>query len=80
MVILNYQGPHLIWSSKKRFLPSELPIREGIKDNSKIFFLFLNKNISGGPSLEPSRETVIMKGHNGKLSLNYSFTPSYLEH
>ena len=38
----------------------------GIEDNSKIiFFLFLNKNISSDPSLEPSlTETVLMVGYN----------------
>ena len=34
---------------------SELQIRGGIEDNSKIFFLFLNENICCDPSLEPSQ-------------------------
>ena len=33
----------------------ELQIRGGIEDNSKIIFLFLNKNICCDPSLEPSQ-------------------------
>ena len=34
---------------------TELQIREGIEDNSKIFFLFLNENICCDPSLETSQ-------------------------
>ena len=34
---------------------AELQIRKGIEENSKIFFLFLNKNIYCDPSLEPSQ-------------------------
>ena len=34
---------------------SELQIREGTDDNSKISFLFLNGNICCDPSLEPSQ-------------------------
>ena len=33
----------------------ELQITGGIEDNSKIFFLFLNKNICCDPTLEPSQ-------------------------
>ena len=42
---------------------SELQIRGGIGDNSKIIFLFLNENTCCDPSLEPSNETVLMMGH-----------------
>ena len=35
-------------------LYAELQIRGGTEDNSNIIFLFLNKNICCGPSLEPS--------------------------
>ena len=34
---------------------SKLHIRGGNEDNSKIIFLFLNKNIRCDPSLEPSQ-------------------------
>ena len=34
---------------------TELQMRGGIEDNSKIIFLFLNKNLSCYPSLEPYR-------------------------
>ena len=34
---------------------TELQIRVGIEDNSKIIFLFPNENLCCGPSLEPSR-------------------------
>ena len=42
---------------------SELQIRGGIDDNSKIFFLFLNENIYCHPSLNRLREMVLMMGH-----------------
>ena len=38
------------------FYFTELHIRVGIEDNSRIIFLFLNKNIYCDPSLEPSRQ------------------------
>ena len=39
----------------KYSIESELQIRWGTDDNSKINFLFLNINICCDPSLEPSR-------------------------
>ena len=42
----------------------ELQIRGGIEDNSKIIFVFLNKNICCDPSFDHLGETVlIMMGH-----------------
>ena len=43
-------------SSSKTLVPlqTELQIRGGIADNSKINFLFFNENICCDPSLEPS--------------------------
>ena len=35
---------------------TELQIKGGTEDNSKIIFLFLNENICCDPSLEPSRQ------------------------
>ena len=64
---------------------SELQIRGGTEENSKINFLNSQENIHCDPSLEPSRETVLMRGHNisfigklGKLFLNYPCYPSHL--
>ena len=58
----------------------KLQLRGGIEDNSKIFFLFLNENISCDPSLEPSWGDGSNEGSQicffmekyGKLSLNYT--------
>ena len=36
-------------------IKSELQIRGGIKDNSKIIFLLLHENVCCDPSLEPSQ-------------------------
>ena len=46
--------PNCIINEQNLVLP-RLKIREDIDDNSKIIFLFLNKNIYCDPLLEPSR-------------------------
>ena len=43
-------------SSSENLRVSELQIKRVIDDNSKIIFLFLDKNIYCDPSLEPSRQ------------------------
>ena len=40
----------LFWT----FISAEIHIRKSIEDNSKIIFLFVNKNICSDPSLKPS--------------------------
>ena len=61
---------------------SELQIRGEIEDNSKIIFLFLNKNICCDPSLEPSRcdgsndgYNISLKGVILKIILKLSLLP-----
>ena len=68
-------------------LQSELQIRGSIEDNL-IIFLFLNKNISCDPSLEPSQRDGSNVGSQNmflwRIIANYPkiipVTPSYLEH
>ena len=45
----------LISDSIESKISAELQIRDGIEDNSKIFFLFLHENICCDPSLGPSQ-------------------------
>ena len=68
---------------------TELQIRGGIEDNSKIFFfLFLNENICCDSSLEQSLRDCSNEGLQNMLiwrsMANYPLiipvTPSYLEH
>ena len=66
---------------------TELQIKGGIEDDLKSFYLSLNKNICGDPSLEQSQQDCfndgsldIMYGECGLLSPNYPCTPFYLEH
>ena len=49
--------------------PSELQIRAGIEDNSKVNFIFLKENISWNPALEPSRQD----GFNEESQLLFFF-------
>ena len=66
----------------------KLLIREGIEDNSKIFFLILNENICCDLSLEPSQRDGSKDGSQNKFydknMDNYPkiipVTPYYLEH
>ena len=67
---------------------AELQVKGGNEDNSKLIFLYFNKNICCDPSLEPSQRDGSNDGsqHTFKRSnmenypLIISFTPSYLEH
>ena len=53
---LTYEsGALLIALSSPVLEYTELQIRRGTENNSKVIFLFLNKNICCDPSLEPSR-------------------------
>ena len=51
---------------------SDLQIRGGIEDNSKILFLFLNENIRCDPSLEPSQRD----GSNDGLQHKFNMEPN----
>ena len=50
---------------------TELQIRGSTEDNSKIMFLFLNKNISCDPSLEPSQRDGSDDGSQNILMKKY---------